>query len=162
MFESRVLGYAYISEVQSAMPAESMSTSDYYTLLQINRESSADEIRAAYHRALLLHHPDKRRGESQVPISLLKTAYEILSSTSRSAYDATLCHEKVGTTRRPASVVSLDEFEQSQDRYSYTCRCGGAYRITTDELGREVHLLACDGCSETIWVAYEVVMEDEG
>lgn len=104
----------------------SLHVVDFYQLLSVARDASLAEIKAAYHRALLQSHPDKRmhaahtRGSGRadgsvtpVDIALLKEAYTVLANAGdRAAYDAQLRrrpHNKMGP--RPAAVVSLEEFE---------------------------------------------------
>lgn len=93
------------------------------------------------------------------------------------------------TGSRPAQVVSLEEFQVDYSKpnyhshtgkmdasasgkvedgeagadewatYAYPCRCGGIYKLTTDDLESDHHLVGCESCSEVIWVGYEEVTE---
>ncbi|KAG5445234.1 DnaJ (Hsp40), sub C, member 2, variant 2 [Clonorchis sinensis] len=74
-------------------------THDYYAILglkKLRHLASADDIRRAYRRKLLTHHPDKRRAagervkdESHDYFSCITIAYEILGNpTKRHAYDS--------------------------------------------------------------------------
>jgi len=70
----------------------------------------------------------------------------------------------VTTAPRPAQVVSLEEFEDETTEedseggpWRYQCRCGGTYRITSELMDKGEHLIACNGCSEVVWVGYEIV-----
>lgn len=64
---------------------------------------------------------------------------------------------------RPAQVISLEEFseESIQSRWTHACRCGGAYAITEKDMENDRHLIACERCSEVVYVGYEVVEEEE-
>lgn len=42
-----------------------LPTDDYYAILQVDADASIDEIRTAYHRLALLHHPDKQLRQDQ-------------------------------------------------------------------------------------------------
>ncbi|KAF2860103.1 DnaJ-domain-containing protein, partial [Piedraia hortae CBS 480.64] len=69
-------------------------TIDPYNILSLSRSATADQIRSAYRRAALLHHPDKAPPESKdlahVKFQEIAFAYAILSDPSRRArYDAT-------------------------------------------------------------------------
>ncbi|KAI5898925.1 uncharacterized protein SCHCODRAFT_02487730, partial [Schizophyllum commune H4-8] len=128
-------------------------------------------LKDAYHRALLTHHPDKAHGpgSQQIAVSVIKEAYETLSSpTRRERYDRSLARKKSQHGGpRPAQVISLEEFdaigEDVQDIvWTYACRCGGAYRISETEMEAGKHLIACDDCSEVVWVGYELADVDEG
>ncbi|KAH9041330.1 hypothetical protein EDB85DRAFT_1886540 [Lactarius pseudohatsudake] len=117
---------------------------DYYTLLGVTRSASPDTVKAAYHRALLRIHPDKQRQSADNP-------------SPRKA-------------PRPAQVVSLEDFDFSDSEgpdgtvsiWSLTCRCGGMYKVTEDDLERGRHLIGCENCSEVVWVGYEMVEEVSG
>lgn len=57
--------------------------------------------------------------------------------------------------------VSVDDHNQWEGRaiYTYPCRCGGMYKLTTDDLESGHHLVGCESCSEVIWVGYEEVVD---
>jgi diphthamide biosynthesis protein 4 len=147
---------------------------DYYALLGITRSASPDTIKGAYHRALLLLHPDKQRQNADdlspsANIGLLQDAFLTLSTTTqRAAYDAQ--YELSCKAPRPAQVVSLEDFDCSDSEgpdgavsiWSLACRCGGMYKVTEDDLERGRHLVGCENCSEVVWVGYEVVEEVSG
>ncbi|KAH8993928.1 hypothetical protein EDB92DRAFT_340712 [Lactarius akahatsu] len=147
---------------------------DYYTLLGITRSASPDTMKAAYHRALLRIHPDKQRQSADNPspsanIGLIQNAFLTLSSTTqRTAYDARC--ELSRKAPHPAQVVSLEDFDFSDSEgadgtvsiWSLTCRCGGMYKVTEDDLEHGRHLIGCENCSEVVWVGYEMVEEVSG
>ncbi len=67
-----------------------MSKRDYYEVLGINRDASEDEIKKAYRKLAMKHHPDRNpdNPKSEEHFKEAKEAYEILSDTSkRTAYD---------------------------------------------------------------------------
>lgn len=157
--------------------------SDYYAILSIPRSASPSDIKFAYHRALLLHHPDKQSlrvngrggsegnghapiaggGDVDVDIGLIQEAYTTLSSTElRAEYDARRSAAAAKTSPRPAQVVSLEEFveEGEEGVWAYACRCGGKYTIREAEMEQDEHLVGCSGCSEVVWVGYEVADDD--
>ena len=120
-------------------------------------------MKSAYHRALLHSHPDKKKASSEsIDIALIKEAYSTLSNPQlRAKYDAQ--HSYSAASPRPAQIVSLDLFEEmeaeadGEDSWRYTCRCGGSYHISNTLMEKGEHLIACNSCSEVIWVGYEVV-----
>lgn len=132
-------------------------------------------MKQAYHRKLLLSHPDKTSNHrnfkkditqpTNTPdIALLKEAFNTLSDPrKRRIYDASFVQV---TRRRPAQVVSLEEFVVSRDStgsgavYAYLCRCGGSYYISEPDLEADIHVINCETCSEAIWVGYVAVEED--
>lgn len=150
---------------------------NFYTLLALTKNASSPEIKAAYHRALLRHHPDKNRSttgtnnyisDDQYTVTVIQKAYTTLSDPLlRAIYDSSeRMKYKPSKEQRPAELVSLDEFEAhdgSDDAafWTYPCRCGSAYRIDEKQMDQEVHLIGCQGCSEAVWVGYEVADPDQ-
>jgi diphthamide biosynthesis protein 4 len=137
---------------------------DYYQLLSISKNASTAQIKSAYHRALLHSHPDKKKSSEPIDIALIKEAYSTLSNPQlRAKYDAQYSHS--AAPPRPAQVVSLENFEEveveserdAEDSWRYTCRCGGSYHISITLMEKGEHLIACNSCSEVIWVGYELV-----
>ncbi len=136
---------------------------DFYKVLAIARTSSANEIKAAYYRALITHHPDKNISKpAAVHITTIKEAYEVLSSpSSRARYDAQLQRKPASLDPRPAQVISLEEFEEDpadEAAWTHCCRCGGVYRISETEMENGTHLIGCNGCSELVWVGFELAV----
>jgi molecular chaperone DnaJ len=67
-----------------------MSKRDYYETLGINLQASADEIKQAYRKLAMKHHPDRNSGDkdAEQKFKEAKEAYEILSDEQkRRAYD---------------------------------------------------------------------------
>lgn len=156
--------------VSSSATLDASAEPDCYAVLSLETSASTAEIKAAYHRALLHHHPDKQpasnRRENAVEIDLLKRAFVTLSTPElRVKYDAARARPQSGP--RPAQAVSLEEFTAHEDVGSdevywiYDCRCGGTYHITEGDMEKDQHLVGCNSCSEVVWVGYEVANEEE-
>jgi diphthamide biosynthesis protein 4 len=140
---------------------------ELYRLLGVPRDATQEQIKRAYHQALLRHHPDKTRSAEQTqgfPASIDKLvhAFRVLSNGSlRETYDKGLQSGSLQprTGPRPAHVVSLDDLletsTEENTQWTYKCRCGGVFMLTQDLLENDVHLVSCDACSETLWVGYE-------
>lgn len=150
---------------------------DFYTILDLKPDASLQEIKTAYRKALLEHHPDKSAksvksakssttapSQLQKDLDIIRLAYITLSNQpSRQEYDdSRTAHadnaEKMGP--RPSNIVSLDDFEEKEVedgiQWTYSCRCGGHFTLTEELLERDVHLVICDSCSEAIFVGYEL------
>ncbi|WWC98864.1 hypothetical protein V866_005758 [Kwoniella sp. B9012] len=80
--QSRTLGG------DDAKPAEDRPP-NYYELLQVDEEATADEIKRSYRKLALVHHPDKnphRIEEATKLFADLQQAYEILSDPNERAF----------------------------------------------------------------------------
>lgn len=63
-----------------------MSKRDYYEVLGVKKDASADEIKKAFRRAAIEHHPDK--GGDETKFKEINEAYEVLKDSSkRQRYD---------------------------------------------------------------------------
>ncbi len=74
------------------------SKRDYYEILGVEREAGADEIKKAYRKLALKHHPDKNQGDgdSEEKFKEINEAYSILcDEEKRAAYDR-FGHEGMG------------------------------------------------------------------
>ena len=68
-----------------------MSKRDYYEVLGVARNASEDDLKKAYRRMAMKHHPDRNPGsaEAEAAFKEAKEAYEVLSDTNkRRMYDA--------------------------------------------------------------------------
>jgi diphthamide biosynthesis protein 4 len=134
----------------------------YYDLLDVKQEATDDQIKQAYRRALLVNHPDKSKGAAQHHLSELREAFQILiSAEDRSEYDRILQTSRNKTAKRPLLSISLDDFTEDQDTWSYKCRCGNKFTVTYAELEQDVHILECNGCSESIYIEYHLATDDQ-
>ena len=57
-----------------------MSKRDYYEVLGVSKSASADEIKKAFRRLAVQHHPDKEGGNED-KFKEIQEAYEILSDS---------------------------------------------------------------------------------
>jgi molecular chaperone DnaJ len=67
-----------------------MAKQDYYELLGVNRGASADEIKRAYRKLAMQHHPDRNPGDkaAEAKFKEINEAYDVLKDDQkRAAYD---------------------------------------------------------------------------
>ena len=71
---------------------------DYYDLLEVNRNASESEIKKAYRRLAVKHHPDKNAGDksSEDKFKEVSEAYEVLSDPEKRARYDQFGHAAVG------------------------------------------------------------------
>ena len=62
-----------------------MAKRDYYDVLGVQKNSSAEQIKAAYRKLAVKHHPDKNSGDktSEEKFKEASEAYHILSNQER-------------------------------------------------------------------------------
>ncbi|KAF4018460.1 hypothetical protein G4228_010299 [Cervus hanglu yarkandensis] len=109
----------------TALTEEELDNEDYYSLLNVRREASCEELKAAYRRLCMLYHPDKHRdpelkSQAERLFNLVHQAYEVLSDPqTRAIYDIYGKRglemegwEVVERRRTPAEI--REEFERLQ------------------------------------------------
>lgn len=148
-----------------------LGSRDLYADLGCEPSAPQDALRAAYYRIALEKHPDRRgRGDDgdgdggdgdgdgrDGAFIRAQRAWEVLRDPdARAAYDAARAHAALASFRPTDGEVDLDDMEAVDDGHAFvhTCRCGGEFRVTVDELERNVDVLACSTCSFHIRVLY--------
>ncbi|KAM5320608.1 dnaJ homolog subfamily C member 11 [Glossophaga mutica] len=109
----------------TALSEEELDNEDYYSLLNVRREATSEELKAAYRRLCMLYHPDKHRdpelkSQAERLFNLVHQAYEVLSDPqTRAIYDIYGKRglemegwEVVERRRTPAEI--REEFERLQ------------------------------------------------
>ena len=67
-----------------------MAKRDYYEVLGVNKSATPDQIKSAYRKLAVKHHPDKNKGDkaSEEKFKEASEAYHVLSNTERKqSYD---------------------------------------------------------------------------
>ncbi len=65
-----------------------MSQFEYYSILEVERTASADEIKKAYRKKAMELHPDRHGGdkEKETAFKKLNEAYSVLSDTDKKSH----------------------------------------------------------------------------
>ncbi|XP_036388244.1 dnaJ homolog subfamily C member 11 [Megalops cyprinoides] len=77
----------------AALGEDEIDNDDYYSLLNVRREATQEELKASYRRLCMLYHPDKHRDpelkrQAEQLFNLVHQAYEVLRDPqSRAIYD---------------------------------------------------------------------------
>jgi len=146
-----------------------------------HRSISQQDIRNAYRRALLQHHPDKspaisslQAAKAKYTVDDITAAYKILYDPStRSEFDRQLrllMSHSAQPVAKPLSgleTIDLDdlEFDSARNVWYRSCRCGNnkGYLITEDDLEKEAEhgeiITGCGGCS--LWLKVVFQQTDE-
>ena len=154
----------------------------HYTVLSIPTSTSSTTLsptllKTAYHRALLLHHPDKSTSPSHkalYTVDEISRAYKVLSDPhTRAEYDRELklqARNKLGDGKGHTGLetVDLDDLkmveERDGDKWTRDCRCGRTYVVTETQLEQEAEkgevYVPCEGCS--LWLRVLFQVEEDG
>lgn len=97
-----------------------MSKRDYYEILGVNKSASADEIKKAYRKVAMQHHPDRNPGDKSAEDKFKEAAeaYEVLSDTDKKAQYDRYGHAGVSSNGRGFSGGGMnmeDIFSQFGD-----------------------------------------------
>ncbi|MDR2823154.1 MAG: DnaJ domain-containing protein [Mycoplasmataceae bacterium] len=89
------------------------SKRDYYEVLGINKNASADEVKRAFRRLAMQYHPDRnKQPDAESKFKEINEAYEVLSDqTKRSTYDQ-YGHEGLNQQGFDGNVNPFDIFNQ--------------------------------------------------
>lgn len=97
-----------------------MSKRDYYEILGVTKSASADEIKKAYRKVAMQHHPDRNPGDKAAEEKFKEAAeaYEVLSDTDKKAQYDRYGHAGVSSNGRGFSGGGMnmeDIFSQFGD-----------------------------------------------
>ena len=94
-----------------------MKNLDYYEFLQISPNADSDTIHRVYRFLAARFHPDNPASGDPEKFFMLKTAYDVLSESSRRAeYDANREREAADQTPLSSSVDFMDQFDGELNR----------------------------------------------
>ncbi len=132
---------------------------DYYAELGVDIKAPREDIKSAYRKQITLWHPDKYKPDNNDNFSLedfnnkfqrIQKAYEVLyNDITRLEYNNT---RAVNIIKPISDQVSIREFNKNRNEYSYSCRCGDLFTITTDDIAEGYNSVECPNCSLSIVV----------
>lgn len=114
--------------------------SNHYKRLGVNQNATEQEIREAYKRLALLHHPDRSTGD-EAQFKLIQAAYETLSDLKkRRSYDASLGNffSFVERLARQGIHYSLPENPHQYDHYTYINKLLGLKGEEALKVGQDI------------------------
>lgn len=97
---------------------------DYYHVLGVPRDAPIEEIKKAYRKLAMKHHPD-RNGGDDTQFKQIQEAYETLSdSEKRAQYDSPQTHQHFGFSHHAS------EYEEFLRRFGFGQRQQGSFKPT--------------------------------
>uniref|UniRef100_UPI0037E8AE91 dnaJ homolog subfamily C member 24 n=1 Tax=Semicossyphus pulcher TaxID=241346 RepID=UPI0037E8AE91 len=158
---------------------------DLYAVLGASPSDSAQQLRHRYQQLALQYHPDRLGGacsseaESAVKKFLeVDAAWRILSDqSSRRQYDLQRRAQELKQDWPVDSTVYLEDMTWDQDEfvYTYTCRCGGRFDVSEEEVEEDTQrrqqddeeeepeeeehrgvVVCCDTCSLSVYVTWSL------
>lgn len=90
---------------------------DYYEVLGLPRTASADEIKKAYRRLAMQHHPDRNQGDkaAEAKFKEISEAYEVLSDENKRRQYDQFGHEGMRSTFGPGGFDFSRDFTHVSD-----------------------------------------------
>jgi len=89
---------------------------NYYDILGIPRNSSQKQIKDAYYRLAMKHHPDKNQGTLTQRFREIKEAYDVLSNdSSRMKYDSGSSNNDKSTSSNWSSNSSYGRYKSDEE-----------------------------------------------
>lgn len=137
-----------------------MNSINYYNVLGCTKESTAEDIKRAYHALALKFHPDKNTSEFDgMKFQLVLKAWHVLRDPKlKEEYDAIQKQEELDSesilTYAKISVSELETTNDNENILIYRCRCGGLYCIQKEyiqEKNQSIHV-PCLECTFSIIV----------
>lgn len=88
-----------------------MAKRDYYEVLGVKRDATAEEIKKAYRKLALKHHPDRNQGDkgAEEKFKEAAEAYEVLSDKDKRARYDRFGHEAVGGAGGGSRAGSVED-----------------------------------------------------
>lgn len=138
---------------------------NFYTVLNVDRKSSLQEIKQQYISLSHRYHPDKNTtNDSQIFLTIQQAWETLRDATLRKKYDKELERKDIDVQRRQGEVseiIKLSEMNVDEEKeiLVWPCRCGSNYEISLDgtyaqdgDMKFGEMIVICSGCSLKIKV----------
>lgn len=116
-----------MSTPNSSSVAQCSATESAYDILEVDPTCTVGELKASYKRLILLHHPDKSIGTTDLFLKV-QAAWRLVSTEDdRKRYDMTSDSGVFVSSEK----YSLSDFKVcgNGDAFSRPCRCGDSYEV---------------------------------
>jgi len=134
---------------------------NYYEVLGVLPSAGSQELKRVFQRLARQYHPDKTSEEMQLSdhtsrFLAISEAWKVLSDPElRKQYDAAWVQRCTAQAQPVQDTVNIEEFADTADgRWVFSCRCGGEYELTSQDIEFRVDYLSCPSCSLCIAVQY--------
>ena len=134
---------------------------NYYEVLGVSPSVTSQELKRVFQHFARQYHPDKTSQETPTSDSTSRfvavaAAWKVLGDPElRKQYDAAWVQRCTAQAQPVQDSVSIEEFDVTADgRSVFTCRCGGEYELTSQNIEFRVDYLSCPSCSLCIAVRY--------
>ncbi len=110
---------------------------DYYEVLGVERGASDDDIKRAYRKLAMQHHPDRNPGDAQAEAKFKEAteAYEVLKDAERRARYDRFGHEAAGGGMGPGAGQSYEGFDLADALRAFMRDFGGGQAGFEDLFG---------------------------
>ena len=129
-----------------------------YSILECEPTATLEQIKKSYQSLVLRHHPDKNSTSgSEETFHKIDSAWKVLRDPElRKQYDAEAGqrdYNDVPIVNESLRITDL-QFNETEQIYEKSCRCGGSYSIDKEQLGDmdSSFYLSCSECSLVIEV----------
>nr|XP_046250602.1 dnaJ homolog subfamily C member 24 isoform X2 [Scatophagus argus] len=158
---------------------------DLYAVLEASSSDSAQQLKHKYHQLALQYHPDRLGDENSSEAESaekkfleIDAAWRILRDrNTRRQYDLQRRALELKQDWPVDSTVHLEDMTWDQDEcmYTYSCRCGGGFSVSEDEVEEETQrrqpedkeeemeeeghrgvIVCCDTCSLSVYVTWSL------
>jgi len=130
----RLLLYAKVPESPVRQSQIIHMQGSHYDVLGLPTSACLEEIRAAYKKNILSHHPDKSSSDKFEMFQRTKEAWRVLSNfETRKSYDESL-NQTSSRLRDRIKFSDLVIDSEQTNCFQYVCRCGCTLKVNCNDL----------------------------